>query len=408
MTPLNRNIENELTDCNKQLHHLMLITEAINENASIESLFEIYQHAVSEQYRTQMISLCISRGNKVQVFSNKPSAEEENFLIAYLQFTKKRKRKVIRTEKELYIPVYHKEELIALAHLTDLSLQGSEDFKFLKTITNFVAIAIENKRLFKERLEQEGYKTQLALARQIQKSLMPHHFADTRELEFETLYIPHDEISGDYFDFFHIENSNVSIFCIADVAGKGIPAALLMANLQASLRRLSINFIDLETLIVGLNEAVYENTQGERLVTIFLAAYDVMKNELTYINAGHNYPIICDSKNGMRFLKKGTTPIGIQSRLPVIEIGREIIQKDTVILSYTDGLEELRNDKGEMVGTDKIISLMNSTSLEDIAAVVDKIERFIENYKQNEPIWDDITVLLCKIKPEGIIKQDAG
>ena len=107
-------------------------------------------------------------------------------------------------------------------------------------------------------------------------------------------------------------------------------------------------------------------------------------------------------------MKKGTTPIGIQSRLPDIEVGREIIRKDTVILSYTDGLEELRNDKGEMAGTDKIVSLMNSTSLEDIAAVVDKIERFIENYKQNEPIWDDITVLLCKIKPEGIIKQDAG
>src|SRR5690606_2137183 len=305
---------------------------------------------------------------------------------------------------EVFIPVYHKNELISLVHLENMEQWNKEELNFLKTITNFVAIAIENKRLFKQRLEQENYRTQLGLARQIQTSLMPHHFSESQELEFKTLYIPHSEIGGDYFDFFHIKNSHVSIFCIADVAGKGIPAALLMANLQASLRRLSINYTDLEYLLEGLNKAVYDSTRGDRLVTIFLAAYDVVTNELRYVNAGHPYPILQTKNHGSRFLKKGTTPIGISETLPEVSVGTEIIQDETVIFAYTDGLEELRNSHGQMMGHHNILSTLHRLPFGQIEMITENMEEFIEKFKENEPIGDDITVLLCKIKPDGIQK----
>lgn len=387
-----------------QLHGLMTITEAINENASISLLFDIYKTAIEKYYRPGVITLCVNTISGMQVYSTDPFKHWDQYAHIHQKFSKNKSKYLRSQNGEVFIPVYHKNELISLVHLENMEQWNKEELNFLKTITNFVAIAIENKRLFKQRLEQENYRTQLGLARQIQTSLMPHHFSESQELEFKTLYIPHSEIGGDYFDFFHIKNSHVSIFCIADVAGKGIPAALLMANLQASLRRLSINYTDLEYLVEGLNKAVYESTRGDRLVTIFLAAYDVVTNELRYVNAGHPYPILQTKNHGSRFLKKGTTPIGISETLPEVSVGTEIIQDETVIFAYTDGLEELRNSHGQMMGHHNILSTLHRLPFGQIEMITENMEEFIEKFKENEPIGDDITVLLCKIKPDGIQK----
>lgn len=404
MVPIYENINEKLDTCNNQLYGLMSITEAINENASISSLFAIYKKAIQKYYHPKSITLCVNTIRGMQVISTEPRKKWKHYAASYKKFSAKKSKYLRSVNGEVFIPVYHKNELISLVHLEDMEEQDKTKLNFLKTITNFVAIAMENKRLFNQRLEQENYKTQMGLARQIQHSLMPQNFSDTRELEFKTLYIPHNEIGGDYFDFFHIKNSNISIFCIADVAGKGIPAALLMANLQASLRRLSINYTDLVSLLEGLNRAVYESTRGDRLVTLFLAAYDVIKNELQYINAGHPYPIIQTRNHGSRFLKKGTTPIGICDPLPEISVGTEIIQEETVIFSYTDGLEELRNSKGQMMGHHNILNSLHQLPFGKIEMITENMEDFIEKFKENEPIGDDITVLLCKIKPDGIVK----
>jgi len=385
-----------------QLHGLMDITEAINENASIPHLFEIYKTAIEKYYQPGVITLCVNTFKGMEVLSTRSDKNWSQYVTTYQKFNQKKSKYLRSQNGEVFIPVYHKNELISLVHLENMEYRTRDELSFLKTMTNFVAIAIENKRLFKQRIEQENYRTQLSLARQIQLSLMPHHFSDTRELEFQTLYIPHSEIGGDYFDFFHIKNSNISIFCVADVAGKGIPAALLMANLQASFRRLSINYTDLRYLIEGLNKAVFESTQGDRLVTIFLAAYDVVKNELQYINAGHPYPVIQTKNHGSRFLKKGTTPIGIFENLPEVVIGTEVIQEESIIFAYTDGLEELRNRHGQMMGYHNILNTLHQLPFGQIELITENMNEFIAKFRENEPIIDDITVLLCKIKPDGI------
>jgi len=107
---------------------------------------------------------------------------------------------------------------------------------------------------------------------------------------------------------------------------------------------------------------------------------------------------------GPRFLKKGTTPIGISETLPDVSIGTELIQEETVILSYTDGLEELRNSNGEMMGYHNIMNTLHRLPFGNIELITENMEVFIEKFKENEPIGDDITVLLCKIKPDGIEK----
>lgn len=396
------NLNKELEKRDQQIHCLMQITEAINNNATVVELFSIFKDAIHQHYLPKEVSLIIQGEKQWLTYSSQHTKEVSDYLYL-LDFYNKNKNKLYTSDQgELYIPVYHKEQLIAIAHFHKIYPKTKEEIKFLKTITNFVAIAIENKRLFKEKRDKEHYKTQLSLAKKIQLSLMPKNLLDTRELEFETLYIPHNEISGDYFDYFHIENSNISLFCIADVAGKGVPAAILMANLQAILRRLSINYTNIATLVKSLNEAVYDITEGDRIVTIFIGAYDVIKNELLYINAGHNYPILSQKNSDIKFLKEGTIPLGVVKNLPEISIGKIKITNDSIILAYTDGLEELRNNQGEMMGYHKILDHLEQNALDDIDIIKDKIAEFIEKFRENEPILDDITVLLCKIRPNAI------
>jgi len=390
-------IEKKLAQRDDQLIYLMTVTEAINENATIDKLFDIYVEGVHRFYRTHEITFCISENESIKVLSTSAENTAEDYVLLFRHYLHHKTLPHHSAEGDLYIPVYHKHYLIALAHFKNIQVWNT-DLCFLKTITNFVAIAIENKRLFREKIEQENYKTQLSLARKIQNSLMPHQFLNTRYLEFRTLYIPHNEVSGDYFDFFHIENSNISIFCIADVAGKGIPAALLMANLQANLRRLSINFTDLKTLITELNEAIYENMLGERLITIFLAAYDIVKSELFYINAGHHYPILVTQEREYCFLKKGTIPLGIVPHLPNVQLGRKKITEDSVILAYTDGLEQIKNIEGKNMESKDMIFVLDRIPFGNIDDIADKFRSFIEKMSDNEPIADDITVLLCRIK----------
>lgn len=401
MSFLSTKAERKLAERDDQLRYLMTITEAINENANVHSLFDIYTESVRHFYPSAEITLCIAEKESIKTLSTFPGDWMEDYLVLYHHYLQNKIEAHYEGEKDFYLPVYHKQYLIALVHFKNIKVENPE-IPFLRTITNFVAIAIENKRLFRERVEQENYKTQLALARKIQNSLMPHSFPKTRNLEFNTLYIPHNEVSGDYFDFFHIENSNISLFCIADVAGKGIPAALLMANLQASLRRLSINFTDLETLITDLNEAMYENTKGERMITMFLAAYDVVKNELSYINAGHHYPVMVNRQKKYHFLKKGTIPIGIVAHLPNIQIGKKKIKSDCVIFAYTDGLEQIRNNSGKNMITEGMISVLDRIPFGETEEIADEFRSFIEKLEENEPIADDITVLICKIKTDEI------
>lgn len=125
---------------------------------------------------------------------------------------------------------------------------------------------------------------------------------------------------------------------------------------------------------------------------------------MQYINAGHPYPILQTKNQGSRFLKNGTTPIGISETLPEVSVGTEIIQDETVIFAYTDGLEELRNSHGHMMGHQKILTTLHKMPFGEIELITEEIEGFIEKFKENEPIGDDITVLLCKIKPDGIVQ----
>jgi len=162
---------------------------------------------------------------------------------------------------------------------------------FVQTLSNIIVVAIENIRLFNESLRQEALKKELELASKMQSMLIPRKETLPRneKLHLTAFYHPHFDVGGDYYDCIILNKDEVG-FCIADVSGKGISAALLMSNFQANLRALFTHEISLPALVERLNERVISSANGEKFITLFIAKFNYRTNDLVYINAGHNAP----------------------------------------------------------------------------------------------------------------------
>src|SRR5690606_33837514 len=145
---------------------------------------------------------------------------------------------------------------------------------FVQTFTSIIVVAIENKKLARKELEQEVFRKELEIAREVQSMLFPKELPDTDKVRAFASYLPHHTIGGDYYDYIQQDENNFLV-CIADVSGKGIPASLLMSNFQASLRTLVRQTNDLKQIVNELNFVIKANAKGERFITFFVAAFDL-------------------------------------------------------------------------------------------------------------------------------------
>lgn len=298
---------------------------------------------------------------------------------------------------DYFIPIYHKNKALAYALIGDFTTSGdmlNNDLNFIQTLINVIVVALENKKLFRERLEAVRFKREMELAVEVQNMLIPLRVYKEVGVEVGAKYMPHQNIGGDYFDFFRL-NENEFLWCIADVSGKGISAALLMASFQASLQGLAAIEDDLTTIVERLNRIVINNTKGERFITLFLARFNEKTRKLNYINAGHNPTVLyCE---GEAFpLKLGTTMIGAFDELPFLNEGEIDIEPNTLFFNYTDGLmdHELQNYKNwsEEKLLEFVIANGHMTPDDFNDAMMDHINTVIKG----KPI-DDVTLLTVRI-----------
>jgi sigma-B regulation protein RsbU (phosphoserine phosphatase) len=302
----------------------------------------------------------------------------------------------ILKQYDYFVPIYHKSKALAFALIGDFNTTPemlNNDLNFIQTLMNVIVVALENKKLFQQRLEAERFQREMELAVEVQKMLIPVRLQMDKSVEIGSKYLPHQNIGGDYFDFLRLNDAEF-LWCIADVSGKGISAALLMANFQASLRAWATVEDDLATVVERLNHIVLKNTKGDRFITLFAGKYNESTGKLSYINAGHNPPILyC---NGEAFpLKLGTTMIGAFDELPFINQGELDIEPGTLIFNYTDGLLDYDVLNTKTWNEDKLLSFVakNGELSPDKfnQALMDHLGRIIKG----KPI-DDITVLTLR------------
>ena len=297
-------LEQDLNLKQLQINRLLNITQAINNNVSAEGLFSMYQSFLGWEIGINKMMLYIKEEDNwfcATSIGIDDQLKELNITDILPKYTRlkhlEQSDHPLISEFDVVIPVRHKEEPIAYVFIGGFN--DEEDIyskvQFITTITNVIAVAIENKRLFKRQLEQERLKREMELASDMQRMLIPKILPKTNYYELSSIYQPQLGVGGDYFDFIESEEGKI-IFCVGDISGKGLAAALLMANFQAIFHTLLNKRTALKEFVIDLNKSVNLITRGERFITLFVAEYDKETKQLSYVNAGHYPPSICNWK----------------------------------------------------------------------------------------------------------------
>ncbi len=392
----------ELKD--NKLHSLLEITNAINLNLSTDKLLKLYAFILKEQLGFRKFVLLHANENWDCIVKVGFRGKLDFHLI---QQHLNKIREVTLVESSNYsllkefqavIPVFHLENplayLLISSNVSSSQLETSH-FHFTQTLTNIITVAIENKRLVKQSIIKERISKELEVASEMQKLLFPSELPSNRKMDISAKYIPRHAIGGDYYDFIPLGDEEY-IICIADVSGKGISAALLMANFQATIRTLfKYQRFELPFLMEELNKKVIKSTNGEKFITFFIAHYNAHSRKLKYINAGHNHPVLLHGKKAT-LLKEGCIGLGMLDELPYVNVGRIELMPNTTFVLYTDGVVELENENGEHFGLDRLIKNIQSYSplaMEDMNNI---ILSKLDEWRGNLNFVDDTAIFSCK------------
>lgn len=399
-------LERELNLKQLQINRLLNITQAINNNVKEDDLYKMYNSFLSWEMGIKKMALYVTDKESKWYCASTIGITEA---LAKLDITEKlinyqRLKNIdddndhpLIKEFDVVIPVLHKENPIAYTFIG--GFEDDEDMynkiQFITTITNIIAVAIENKRLFKRQLEQERFKKEMELARQMQQLLIPSKLPKKDRYELASIYKPHLGVGGDYFDYIEFDDGTL-VFCVGDISGKGMAAALLMANFQSKFHDLINKRLSLDVFVSKLNESIFEITTGEKFLTFFVAEYNTNTDELRYVNAGHNPPLLI--RNGKEtLLDKGSTILGSFTELPEIEVGLEKVDNEAIILTYTDGLTDVKNEEGAFYDEEILKEFALSNYSLSAEAFNTKLHNTIDTFKGDQTYPDDFTLLTCKI-----------
>jgi sigma-B regulation protein RsbU (phosphoserine phosphatase) len=390
-----------------ELNSLLEITQAINNNLPEESLYKIFNFTLRANLKIKKIALYVKDdiweckvnfGTKLDFHDVKFSERDLN--IHAISDLKAFRRRDPFTEFEKVIPVSHKNELLAVVFLGGFNQNDYENghinLNFIQTLSNIIIVAIENKKLARKELEQKAFQKELEIARKVQHFLFPKELPYNDNLKLYSSYEPHQMVGGDYFDYIPIDK-NKFLICIADVSGKGIPAALMMSNFQASLRTLIRQTTNLDKIVRELNFQILQNSNGESFITFFAALYNRKSKYLKYVNAGHNPPLFYSKDSGLTQLELGTTVLGIFHPLPFLKIGKIRELESFFFLAFTDGLIETFNEDDEPFGVERVISIVEKNLDLDLSDLHNKIIKEVNSFNASNILNDDITLLSCKI-----------
>jgi sigma-B regulation protein RsbU (phosphoserine phosphatase) len=389
-----------------ELNSLLEITRAINKNSSTPVLIQMMEAILQTHLNVGKFRLLIEK-DKSFICISKYGGQFETLPVLLKASTGLKKYRHPTSLKGIdqgilkgyshYIPFYDKNKPLAYTLIGDLESSSEmveNDLAFIQTLVNAIIVALQNKKLFRQRLETERFQREMELASEVQNMLIPVRLHRDTAVEIGAKYLPHQNIGGDYFDFMRI-NEQELIWCIADVSGKGISAALLMANFQASLRAWAMVEDDLTCIIDKLNSIVIKNTRGEKFITLFLAKYNQVTRKLNYINAGHNPSILYANGEAMS-LKLGTTMIGAFEELPFLNQGEIDVEPGSLIINYTDGLMDYEVEQSKQWNEEELTKFVINNGHHSPDRFNQMLMDHLNLVVKGKPI-DDITLLTLRI-----------
>lgn len=315
-------------------------------------------------------------------------------------------RKLRDLQSEVLIPLRNKtavEGFLSLGPKSSEAAYSPSDLHLLQSVAHQTALALDNTRLVEqvagEVAKRERMTREIEIAREVQFTLLPQTPPSIPGLDLGGHCRPAAGIGGDYYDFIPLEGERAIGLAIGDIAGKGIPAALLMAGLQAALRgQALVGSRDLARLMTNINKLVFESSPANRYATFFYGEY--RNGVFAYVNAGHNAPVLLRRDGRLERLETGGPVIGLMDIAPFTE-GTIDIRPGDVLLGFTDGISECMNPADEEWGEDRLIPVLRGgrdlAARDLVARIMTEADRFAAGAKQH----DDMTLIVMKVAPAG-------
>jgi phosphoserine phosphatase RsbU/P len=297
----------------------------------------------------------------------------------------------------LCVPLLVRNRLIGILAVFNKKENGSfteDDKRLLAIIATQSAQILENARLYDQEKSLHVVQEQIRLASIIQLDLLPKHLPQIPGYEITGRTIPAQMVGGDYFDFIPTEESGLAL-CLGDVSGKGLPASLLMANLQATLRGQTLINSSAKDCISRSNKLLHESTSSEKFATLFFGILDYRNHRLRYCNAGQDPPFLVSSKGSMRRLTTGGIVLSILSAYPFEEEVVDLEPGDTLLI-YSDGIPEAMNADREFFGEERLTAFLNANAAVHAGELMDALVAEVKKYAGTQAQSDDMTLVVVK------------
>jgi sigma-B regulation protein RsbU (phosphoserine phosphatase) len=303
-----------------------------------------------------------------------------------------------RTRTILCMPMRNKDGkiigVLQLLNKADGALFNKDDENFIDALSIHSSIAIENARLYEQERQKIAMEKDLLAAKEVQMSLLPKVAPKLEGYDIAGTSIPAQHVGGDYFDFIPVDKNRIAV-CLGDVSGKGLPAALLMANVQATLRGQILSEGTPKVLIRRSNKLLYQNTTSDKFVTLFFSILDVEKHTLSFTNAGHDHPFLLSGDKEPRRLKTGGLVVSIMEDFPFEEEVIPLQPGDTLVIN-SDGITEALNSKKEQFGEKRLAAILKESLDLPAKELIDRIIEHVKKFTGTYPQFDDMTLVVVK------------
>lgn len=298
----------------------------------------------------------------------------------------------------LAVPLQAKKRVIGLLYLDSTNTIRPftrEDLNLLTVLANIAAIRIENARLTEVEEHERLLARELAQAAEIQQSLLPKSVPALPGLEVAAFSAPCRSVGGDHYDFYERAGGKLTLM-VGDVSGKGMPAALLMSSLQARIQVLIEEEIDLALLVTRLNRIISSNCPGNRFITFFICEVDPVSGNVTFVNAGHNPPLLIRGGGDVERLSGGGIILGILGRAAYTQHTCKMNDGDILVI-FTDGVTEAQKPGNEEeFGEDRMVEAIQSVRGGTVAAMIEHVKQSVAAFAGSVTATDDFTLVLAR------------
>jgi sigma-B regulation protein RsbU (phosphoserine phosphatase) len=408
LNQVNRELDHKI----QELNTVFEIGKELNQIFEPQDILKQLSYSLMGQMLVNQFFVALMENNKLQIVFKKGSRFNEASLAQCIESCEnlpemlgpvlitdlERFSKIAETGVQVIVPMHIQNSVkgfIFLGEKLDKSSYQAHNLEFLATLSNMAMIALENARLIIETIEKKRMEEELNLARSIQQRLLPDQMPVIQGYDVDGYNMPSRQVGGDYFDIIPLSDSEY-IFTIADVSGKGIPAAIIMSNLQAALHTLVSEQYPLNEVTAKLNNLIFKNTTIEKFITFFIMKLNIMSGDFEYVNAGHNAPIHFSSADAVENLDKGGIILGIMANMSY-ETGLGIMNPGDCLTLFTDGLTEAMDDEGVEFEEKRVIDFFGSSFKELSAAELNKkMYQVVFDFGGDPTRSDDFTILTIK------------